>query len=163
MTAPYSPPPPGWPVRWRSSAPATRRPHFSIVFCFNHTVFTLLRVWQPLTPLRLRAGRLDGGAPLLLLVVPTFPLLDAGSCWHKPTGGNLTIIGDMANQEQDTGTKLSTVLIAMSYIFTGGVAQKKVSRLGWTRVYFRWQVFPNISQKKWWREGRLRVEFFCWL
>jgi len=53
-----------------------------------------------------------------------------------------------ANQEQDTGTKLSTVLIAMSYIFTGGVAQKKVSRLGWTRVYFRWQVFPNISQKR---------------
>jgi len=26
MIAPYSPPPPGWPARWRSSAPATRRP-----------------------------------------------------------------------------------------------------------------------------------------
>ena len=38
--------------------------------CFNHTVFTLFRVWQPLTTLRLRASRLDGGAPLLLPVVP---------------------------------------------------------------------------------------------
>ena len=42
------------------------------LFCFNHTVFALLRVWQPLSPLRLRAGRLDGGAPLLLPIVP-FP------------------------------------------------------------------------------------------
>jgi hypothetical protein len=40
------------------------------LFCFNHTVFTLLRVWQPLNPLRLRAGRLDGGTPVLLPVVP---------------------------------------------------------------------------------------------
>jgi hypothetical protein len=39
-------------------------------FLFNHTVFTLLRVCQSLNPLRLRAGRLDGGAPLLLPVVP---------------------------------------------------------------------------------------------
>jgi hypothetical protein len=31
---------------------------------FNHTVFTLIRVWQDLdNPLRLRASRLDGGAP----------------------------------------------------------------------------------------------------
>jgi len=41
-----------------------------VLLCFTHTVFTLLIVWQPLSPLRLRAGRLDGGALLLLPVVP---------------------------------------------------------------------------------------------
>jgi hypothetical protein len=54
-----------WRWRWRVK---TRGWVFFV--CFNHSVFTLLRVWQPLTPLRLRAGRLDGGAPLLLPVVP---------------------------------------------------------------------------------------------
>jgi hypothetical protein len=45
--------------RWR---PSKWWPWF-LFFCFNHTVFTLLRVWQTPKPLRLRAGRLDGGAP----------------------------------------------------------------------------------------------------
>jgi len=41
------------------------------VFCFNHTVFTLIRVWQDLNNrLRLRASRLDGGAPSPLPFVP---------------------------------------------------------------------------------------------
>jgi len=44
----------------------------SFLFCFNHTVFTLTRVWQDLNdPLRLRARRLDGGASPLLPFVPT--------------------------------------------------------------------------------------------
>jgi len=42
-----------------------------VLFCLNHTVFTQLRVWQTPKPLRLRAGRLDGGAALLLPVVPS--------------------------------------------------------------------------------------------
>jgi len=51
-------------------------------FCFNHTVFTLLRVWQPLSPLRLRAGRLDGGAPLLLPVVPFWQKKESIQKWQ---------------------------------------------------------------------------------
>jgi hypothetical protein len=45
-------------------------PGAEFLFWFNHTVFTLLRVGQLLSPVLLRAGRLDGGSPLLLPVVP---------------------------------------------------------------------------------------------
>jgi hypothetical protein len=56
----------------RSRGSRIRRWH-SIWWClfgrFNHTAFPLLRVWQPITPLHLGPGRLDGGATLLLPVV----------------------------------------------------------------------------------------------
>jgi len=53
-----------------------------VLFCFNHTVFTLLRVWQPLSPLRLRAGRLHGGAPLLLPFVPFWQKKESIQKWQ---------------------------------------------------------------------------------
>jgi len=45
--------------------------HMKLVLMFNHTVLTLIRVWQdPDDPLRLQASWLEGGAPPPLLFVP---------------------------------------------------------------------------------------------
>jgi hypothetical protein len=47
-------------------------------FCFNHTVFTLFRVWQTPNPQRLRASRLDGEAPPAKMTLRVAQLIATG-------------------------------------------------------------------------------------
>jgi len=56
--------------------------HCGFLLSFNHTVFTLLKVWKPLHPLHLGTGWRDGGTPHLLFGIPFWQNNMSASGWQ---------------------------------------------------------------------------------